>query len=254
MVLAISTLIFISAFVLFIGQQRKTEFSQAMEDASSKMQSYVAQISSGTFSDIEGYSCQISPSTDRPVLTATAGSIGTNENCIALGKAIHVTPGDSKIYVYTVLGTRNQSNGETASRVEQANPEPALTGDMTNPDNWVLVEEYGLLSGATVLSSKIAGSNAPYNMVGIYNSLQADAPSSGGAATTLLMKAYPQPGDPKSSVTGVCIEEAAACQVIVPATTWKLCISDSEGGRTSELSISAKPSGVTTQLNDVVCS
>lgn len=256
-VLAISALLFISAFTVFLGQQRSTEFSQAMEDVSSKIQTYVAQINSGTFLDIEGYSCTLN-GLGKPVLSVASGGIGTNEDCIVLGRAFHVFPGGDnagKIYVYTVLGSRNQTGGGTASTISQANPQPALIGPSNDQSNWVLVDEYDLQRGARVLSSTINSGGTQYDIVGIYNSLQSDAPETGGAAASLIMKAYPGPvANEKSDSARACIEEnLAICNAIQTASAWNICIERAGGGRTAELSISSKPAGISTQINDKAC-
>lgn len=251
-VLAISSLLFISAFTVFFGQQRSTEFSQAMEDLRSKIQSYVAQINAGTFLDIEAYNCNLNLS-DKPVLTTATGGIGTNEDCIILGRAFHVSPGTDnagKIFVYTVLGSRSKTGGGTASTISQANPSPA--DDNVDDNAWLLVDEYVIHNGAEIISSK-APTDANDKLVGIYNALDSDAPESGGAASTLIMKIYPAPSDPQSNLTKCLIEEGSGCggSSVRIGDTWNLCVSN--GQRTAELSITSKPAGISTQINDKVC-
>ena len=239
-VLAISTLLFFSAIIVFYGQQRQTSFSQAMEDANSKIQSYVTQIDSGNFLDIEGYSCSLTSS--RPILTVSSGAAGSNESCTILGRAIHAQEGQGKIYVYTILADHNLNN-----------PEPALTGDAADSNSWVLVDEYNLLYGAQVFSSRVSGIAGVDTMVGIYNSLSGGIPSSGGAATSLAMKAYGAPGDPKSARSKDCINENAGCTVIPNAVSWQICIATDDLSRSAELVVSVNASGVTTQINDRRC-
>lgn len=250
LVLAISTFIFISSFIVFLGQQRETSFSQSMEDLSSKVQTIATRVSANNYGDIENYTCATSGSPPRAELTAGSGQIASNQDCIILGQAVHTTPGNSNIYIYTVLGSREQANGDIASSVEQANPNPAMVGA-----EWVLVEEYELNNGMTVKSSTIPTSGGTsYNLVGIYNSLQNDAGPTGGAASSLMMKAYPSPGAPKSSTTQACIQEDPAVCVPINTKVWELCLSNAEESRSSQLVVTAQPTGITTKINDRVCS
>src|SRR3972149_6946468 len=144
MVVAITGVLFVSAMIAFTGQQAETEFNQAMQDISSKIQSYATEVSSGGVPDIEGYRCDIAGN-ERPVLipSGPGGGIGTNEKCLFLGRAIQVTPGQKTIYSYMILGNRAASTGATF--FGQSKPEPALDPS----DNFVLVDDYNLLNGVT---------------------------------------------------------------------------------------------------------
>lgn len=255
LVLAISTMLFFSAAIIFYGQQRQTQFSQSMEDLSSRIQTYATQINSGSFFDQSGYTCATTGSPPRARLSAGSSPLGSNTNCIVLGQAFQVDTSEDKIYLYTVFGSRVQPNGEQSATLEQANPEPALTGDPNVPNNWVLVNEYNVLGDAQILSSKIEGAGATnYNLVGLYKALSAEAAGFSGSVSTLRMKAYPTTASPKTAQIANCIREDTTCQTIVDASRWNLCLQDGSGERTVEIAITSRTTGISATINDKVCS
>src|SRR5438309_338070 len=109
-VLAVSTLLLFAAIRVFSGSQGETQFSQAMQDINSKIQNYINQIKAGNYQGSEGFKCdvQVEPSGVRPYLTPSGtDTVGTNEKCVFLGRAIQVIENGGTMYVYTVIGTRN---------------------------------------------------------------------------------------------------------------------------------------------------
>ena len=256
LVLAISGAIFLSAVLVFQGQSGDTKFKQSMHDLNSKIQAYANQVSSSSSPFSKGYTCAVSGATHRPVLTAGGGSVGTNEGCLFLGKAIQVGAPATSIYAYTVLGTRNQgglSGGAPAASFSEANPEPAIAADAD------LTEKYDILWQAKVLSSKVidtSGAQSSRNLVGFYN----DFTAAGGPSESqqLLAKGYNCNAacDPKSAALQACIEELASGQCLnTPAISkWSLCISDDQNKQTAILEINATVQGVTTNLSFASCS
>jgi len=142
LVIAISTIIFVSAIAVFGGQSRTTQFSQAMQDLQSKIQSYATEVTTGAQPDMSGYYCGLSGG--KPILSTTGSNTG---DCIFLGRTIHVYPGSNTIKIYTVLGTRvNPASGSPALTIAEANPEAAI--DNTRTPHFV--DTYNLLGGAMV--------------------------------------------------------------------------------------------------------
>jgi len=257
-VLAITSVIFLGIVTAFRGQQGETQFSQAMEDIQSKIQSYINQVSSSSYPDSQNFSCTVTSL--RPIVTQTASSPGTNDKCVFLGRAIQVIPDTDSLYIYTVVGDRDQWSGGTdthmlATSYAQANPEPAINS--SSPPTWYMVDAYNLQNGATVVSSKVQGSGTAYNLIGIYSSLQTPATNTTGS-TSLLAKAYNLNGDDttKSTTIKSCIEEAAPpCGGIQsPLTQWLLCVQSGGSNQKALLTMNSQDSGVTTKLSYTNCS
>lgn len=254
--LAISAALFASAMILFNGQQGRTAFSQAMYDLDSKLESYVSQVAGGTFPDSQNYTCRVG-SNGRPVLALTTGTIGTNQECIFLGRAIQVIPDHNSIYIYPILGTRNQYSGSTdlgvtATSFDQTNAGPAVD----NGGNFLLADEYKLLGGATVISSTAAGQSGQVGLLGFYNSLQNDGVTSGSSSASLIAKAYPfdsQVENVKSGQLRACIEEAPPCDNLTDVTAWSLCLHGNNERQSAILKVTSLPSGINTQLTFAEC-
>lgn len=262
-VIAITAALFLSSIRLINGQQGDTQFSQVMQDLSSKMQSYVGQIKASSYPGMENYYCTIPAGQSRPQLVA--GSSSSNlYNCVVLGRAFQVQPGTANsnvIHSYIVMGTRNvysgtSDTGQLATSVDQANPEPAGTIN-SGTFSYVLIDDYKLGGGARILSSKSSG--VEHHLVGIYNQLEGSV-DSGGGNTVLSMRAYPYIGYPDQAVPQLrnCIEEQAAVVPPCPAASipainqWKLCISNG-GSITAELEVNSSASGITTKYSVKAC-
>ncbi len=265
-VLAISSLLLISATAVFNGQQRETDFSQAVQDLSSKFQSYSAQINAGTFPDSDSYSCAIS--SGRPVLSTTApGTKGTRESCIFLGRAFQFQQNGNTLYAYTVVGTRNLYSGVTdtgqpATSITQANPEPAKTS-LSNylPAYWVLYDNYKLQGGMTIRSSSaVSGSTtlSGWYMAGFYTGFQATSQTAANTVTNgytnLMLLGYSLDGvtaSPLSDVVQKCIEGTGCTSQ--PIDQWKLCVQDANSQKAALLTIKGSTSGLTTSTTNVAC-
>ncbi|MEX1995199.1 MAG: type II secretion system protein [Candidatus Saccharimonadales bacterium] len=253
---AISATLFASAMILFNGQQGRTAFSQAMYDLDSKVKSYVAQVAGGTFPDSQNYTCRIG-SSGRPVLELTTSNIGTNQECIFLGRAIQVIPDYNLIYIYPILGTRNQYSGSTdlgvaATSFDQTNAGPAVD----NSGNFLLADEYKLLGSATVTSSTVVGQSVQAGLLGFYNSLQNDGVTSGSSSVSLVAKAYPFDSkleNIKSGELRACIEEAPPCDNLTDITSWSLCMHGNDERQSAVLKVNSLPSGVSTELSFTEC-
>lgn len=242
-VLAITGILFISAYALFAGQRGETEFSQAVRDTDSKIQSYASEVSAGALPNGQAYAC--SSASGRPVLdTSMTSTIGNNQDCLFLGRAIQVAVGQNGISIYTVLGNRTQHNGATdtgipSTGLADASPTPAQ--DKNGAAVWL--DTYNLQGGVRVISSKVNSLAAEYDLVGFYTSAAAS-----GNSTDLLAQGYQLSGN----VTG-CIENGSSCGAVA-VSQWNLCLGSADGSQTALLSANILPGGVTTNLSFANCS
>jgi type II secretory pathway pseudopilin PulG len=255
-VLAITSVLFFSAVLVFNGQRSGTDFSQAMQDLNSKIQDYANKVSTSSYSGSENYICSVV--NGRPLLTNGSGS---NDKCLFLGLAIQAVPGQSTLHAYTVLGTKDiyaaggTDTGQPALNISSTNPEPALLNDGSGTDKIVLAEDYALGAGSTVKSSTASGSER--DLVGLYNGLQNDSASASSGAAALILTAYDCTNGNSCNVTHsrnsqvqTCIEKSCGS---VSVNQWSICLQDGGSNNTAQLKIFGAPGGIRTLLNFVAC-
>jgi len=126
-VLAVSSLIVLSALTLVNGRQNKTEFVTGINDLQQQVQQIVNETASGLYPGIGGFTCQ--PGASGPVtFTGVSSAQGTNQGCIFLGKTIQfgLDTTDSQLAVLPIVGRQYQSDGITpVATVGQAIPRAA---------------------------------------------------------------------------------------------------------------------------------
>lgn len=256
-VLAISGVMLLSAATVFNGRRRNTEFSQAMYDLQSQIQSIANSTSSQAVPGVQQYTCAptLISGSMRPALTS--GST-TNQDCIYLGEAIQIVDGSSTISSYPIFGLRTVYNGGTDSgdaptTFVDAHPEPAIsaagvTGTPNDPNNLLLISDYPMLNGLQTVSAKYGPTaTGPENdILTFYSSLQ-DSNTSGNEVTVYSTNYSGALTDQKLQLKS-CIEgPGCAAQNSIVSTPWNLCVSD--GSRQAQLSIKAIATGIVTSLN-----
>ena len=257
-VLAISALLFISAVALFRGKKGQTEFNQAMYDLESKVQSAVNDVKSGTFPDASNYNCTKRADDGTAGLMGASGpGTGKNQDCITLGRAIHAVHDSSTVYIYTVLGARLNDQNLPAKSILDANPSTMIGGNPQQDAD--LTEEYDLLGGASVVSSKVVGQAGSYDIIGYY--LAPQGGSSAGQGSTFTGLGYnfdstPPSNGPRSLNSQLCVKQDPTSSCINPITLgqWNLCLQSFDGGQKAFLSVTSAPSGVNTKLTFEDCS
>ncbi len=254
--LTVSGVIFAGAVLSFSGQQGKSRFEQGAHDLLSKIQDYVDRTSTGLFPGNGQYSCTVA-SGGRAQLKAGGSGTGTNQACIFLGRTVQVIPGQSKMFIYTVLGRYSNDSNEPVTSFADALPEPAISPiDLT--------EEYDTPWGS-LKSSKItpigAASSSDSDLVGFYNSLQDGYYNSGSQGNqSVIAKGYSFTGDlnsVKSAGLQSCIEEQNAngynCLNTPQISSWNLCFTSTGSSQTAVLTLTSTPAGITADLNFTSC-
>ena len=257
--LVISGIIFAGAAFVFNGQQSKTAFEQGMRDLASQMQKYVDDVSTSLFLGGDKYSCAVSSSTGRAVLSAGGSSLGSNQDCIFLGRAVQVVPTQQMIYIYSVLGNKSTSDGEAVTTFANAMPEPAFSNGADLTDTY-------FTAWGKVASSKItdtSGAVSDSDLVGFYNSLQDGFQNSGvTGAQAVFAKGYSfqstDTNSARSPAIKSCIEEQNANGVTCANTpvikSWDVCFSSTRSDQTAILAMDSTPAGITTDVNFTSCS
>lgn len=112
-VLAVSAGLFVIATLYVGGKQAKTEFQVGVRDIQTEIQQIINQTASGYYG-VKDTTCSAGPSGD---VTFSAGTtkLGTNGECIFIGKAIVVD--STKLYVYPLAGARQVAGIETTDPV-----------------------------------------------------------------------------------------------------------------------------------------
>lgn len=261
-VLAVTGALFVSAVTVFQGKQGRTQFSQAMRDVDSKIQSFVNDSDVNSLPGTGLYKCTAPGPSYRPVLANSAvDTTGTNDGCIFLGRALQVVNngGSGKIFAYAVLGRRVDTSGPSQVTVQDlasANPEPAMgPPPPSQPD---LTEQYNLLYGATFVYARASTNSSPppltkTDMVGYYNSPQSVSGSSKPILTTLGYTGFTS--DPITPRNGV--QAALRNSVIGPTLAaiqgWYVCIQSGSSNEQSLLIISSSSAGVSTKISYGIC-
>lgn len=261
-VLAITGIIFASSVTIFAGRRSSVEFSQAMQDLQSELQSLSTQTISSNLSSVgSGNYCGLTATLPpRPYLSSS--STGQNE-CIYLGKAIQIVPNSSNMYIYPVLGLKDingdPTNGQPANP-SQANSNPAVDSN----GNPILYTTYSLLNGAQFKASgasshaaHLVGSNTEADFLAIYSNLQSGNIT--GSDTSASVSAYTASnvGTPAdfSNLTK-CVQQASPCTGVTNLTAtnaWSICVQDPRGSRTAGLIIKSSSTGITTSVNMDTC-
>lgn len=260
--LSVSAAIFFASMGLLSGQQGKTEFKQAVSDFSSKIQNSINEVKTGYYPNGGGnFSCIVpNGANSRATITGTNSELGGNEDCIYLGKSIHLAEDSSSVYIYTVLGNRTVQNGSVripATSFDDTKPEPIFGGGPVD-----LTEEYTIQSQAQVISSKVTEitSNSIYDnyfLTGFYSSLQeTTVTNSGGSITdasqSLLSKGYNTTASPRSAVIKNCINQDVSC-VNRKIKRWEICVQSGSSNETALITISSTVGGVTSDLEFKAC-
>ena len=252
-VLAVGLVTFFAAVTLFAGKQGRTEFSQAMRDVESQIQSVINDVGVSTFPDASSYTCEIMGN-NRPRLDNTASPTGTNTECIFLGKAIRLDNSDDaphELLVYTVLGRTLDDSDQTVTNFDEANPSPIIG----SPSDVDLTIPYPISFGATVLSAHVDPSPDETDLVGFYNSLQPSGSASQGSQS-LLTKGYVGFDSKNPSAPGQVQQTIEGLLPIFPVTdikTWTICFQSGTSNETAKLVINASFSGITTKINYTSC-
>lgn len=208
--LTVSAGLFVSGAMLLSGQQGKTEFAQAIRETNSQIQDIINDTATGYYPRSTDFKCTAG---NPPTISSGVDSLGTNEGCIFIGRAMHfgIQGSDGAEFdIYTVVGNRQntttvpatESQGFTAAR-------PTALDPATHGDRRTL--PYGLKV------KKMTASGAPIGAVGFFSSFGEHDSGSGdlvsGAQSAIQL--VPVPGSSLDQDSGAI---ATAISSIVDGT------------------------------------
>lgn len=150
-VLAITSLLFVSAAVLIAGRQNRTAFEQAVRNIQSQIQAVIDEVVVGHYPNTGNLRCVAGGS--GPAITAGTSGQGTNGDCIFMGRVIQFGVADTdpeQFKTYTIAGLRLSASGKEVKMRTEAMPilvAPSLS-QPTIPDGTITaILEHGLTTG-----------------------------------------------------------------------------------------------------------
>lgn len=123
--LGVTAVMLVSALLLVGGQQRKTEFTQAIRDIESQIKDVANDVSTGYYSRSSNFTCE-DRGAPRLVISTGISSLGTNSDCIFIGRALQFKVEASNgegFAIYNIAGKRG-TNSLSDAKVTALAPVP----------------------------------------------------------------------------------------------------------------------------------
>jgi prepilin-type N-terminal cleavage/methylation domain-containing protein len=117
-VIAVSGVLFLAAILMVAGQQRKVEFTQAVNDIKTVIDQTISEVATGYYPNTGNVRCAVSGGNLSITNAANAGQ-GANTGCIFLGKAMQFGVQDTvpqQFVVHSVAGLQNNSGSLASAR------------------------------------------------------------------------------------------------------------------------------------------
>ncbi len=130
-VLAVTSIMFLSVTLLINGKQQRAQFQAAIKDVQSQIQQVISESTSG-YNQMGNATC--SAATGEPRLSpGSADSLGTNVGCVFLGKTLVFSKDSDEVNVIPVVGLRNRplnANFDFNFTQDLKNSKPLLSPDV----------------------------------------------------------------------------------------------------------------------------
>ncbi len=124
--LAVSTLMFASVVGVMGTRNRRTEFTQSVNNLNQQLLDVINDVDTGYYPASGNFRCSVGIS-GAPEITSTATERGKNQDCIYAGRAIQFAPSvggqakNSKLNIYTIVASRykNVTDKKEASNIDE---------------------------------------------------------------------------------------------------------------------------------------
>lgn len=160
-VLAVSSLLLVSAIVLISGRTDKTQFMTAANDLKQSLEQVINETASGYFPNANNFYC-VAVAGGMPTLANGTRNQGTNGGCMFLGKAVQfgAKDYDTGFITYAIASNRLTSSGEVTS-LSQAFPEAVAPGTGANNPSLtdLITTKTPLQNGLTAAKMTYSGGN-----------------------------------------------------------------------------------------------
>lgn len=139
-VLAVTSVIFVSALGSISDRQNRIQFSQGMREINANISDILNDVSTGYFPTVTGLTCVADASNAAPMLGYNAGSgdtTGAKKDCVFAGKVIQIGTDTSASdgFVYSMAGRRLTYGGGSSSDVASFSELKPVVVDSKNLDN-----------------------------------------------------------------------------------------------------------------------
>lgn len=229
-VLAVSSTMLISIISMINGQQGKSQFNQAINSVTQQLQQTIDDVANGYY-PTSNISC--SSSAGLPVITSVNSGLGSNQDCVLVGKVIQfdsTDPVNQKFIAYPMVDLRTGANVNSRIAIS-----PGFAGHLAVPDNSV---KTSLDAGLAIVYSGQTGATTGTVGFGIimgnaYNS--GTGPDiSGGQSTNLYTITNTK--STNSSTTNVDIIDTQA-NYSAASTGYNICLASGTTSQSGLISI-----------------
>ncbi len=181
--LALTSFLLVTAIATVSGRQQQVQFSQSARDFESKISDIINDVSTGFYPTGGTAACNVNV-TGRPVISVGSNQdLGTNEDCLYVGKAIQFSPspgGASQYWVYNLAGRRKVESGSSiVSSIDEALP--VAVAIPSNPSFNDSVEINNLQYGLRVKSviEVVGATTNRFGTVAVMTNFSGSSPSNG---------------------------------------------------------------------------
>lgn len=170
--IGVSAAIFFAALTAIGGRQEQVQFAQGVREFDAKIRDILNDVTTGYYPSSENVSCRATASGPE-VFVDTDAALGTNNQCLYIGKAIQFQPEGrgQRVDVYTMAGLRYEDNDLTPSS-SIASAQPIAVARTGNDGSFVdATEPYDLLYGlrVTKVLRPLDGTPTTYGLIGIFS-------------------------------------------------------------------------------------
>ncbi len=122
--LVITSFLFISFVTVFGGRQQAVEFTQTTKEAQSQIQAIINEVASGFYANNSSLTCSVGAgSTAPPTFISIPSQQGTSNQCVYIGKALHLgIAADREYHAISLAARRLNSTGKEVSSLKEAIP------------------------------------------------------------------------------------------------------------------------------------
>jgi len=195
-VMAVTAALLASALALFSGKQAAVEFNQASNDIQSQVNQVIDNVNAGYYTRPANFTCMKNGPDTAPTITTASQDIGTNADCIFLGRVIQFGVGtnDARFNIYNLAGLHyDPGTTDTVSSLANASPIALAPGTATNtsfPTTFTEIDtlEYGLKVVSVQYNGSAANLTGMVAFVTNINGAPAIGSSSSDAASLYIIK------------------------------------------------------------------
>ncbi len=146
--LSVSSLMFVTAMRTINGRQKQVQFTQSIQEFDAKIRDIINDVTTGYYPTNETVNCNVIGD-DVEIIESTGEKLGTNDECIYVGKVIHFKSNgdDTAMKIYAMAGKRYSSSDSTPSdSISDAKPKavslPGNSNFTETAENFITL--YGL--------------------------------------------------------------------------------------------------------------